>query len=394
MANIFDYLAWRKDVPFSVSPFNEVDSLVLSELVYADFGGVVPEEGEPVPLEEARKRFWQRHTREEIMAQDSFTKTAPFLMDGMVDGARYANTELRWFYDVVDDGRDLQLAALSFYLPDGTVFVAFRGTDSHIVGWKEDFNLSYMPETEGQRRSAAYMNRHFTDCSLSLRLGGHSKGGNMAVFAAVHADPAVRKRITAVYSNDGPGFLEDFTQSDAYREMLPRIVSIVPEDSIIGTLLYSGACEHVVKSSAFGILQHDGFTWQVLGPKFVDVEKRSEVSVLTETTLAEWLGSLSEENRKGFVNNLFGLFEATGAETFDDIRQNMVGSLVKMKKMMDTMDREQREILWEALMQLLKMSCDNMLQETRKAVLSKLNGIGALWGQYQQKEQQHLPGEA
>ena len=377
MANIFDYLAWRKDVPFSVSPFNEVDSLVLSELVYADFGGVVPEEGEPVPLAEARKRFWQRHTREEIMAQDSFTKTAPFLMDGMVDGARYANTELRWFYDVVDDGRDLQLAALSFYLPDGTVFVAFRGTDSHIVGWKEDFNLSYMPETEGQRRSAAYMNRHFTDCSLSLRLGGHSKGGNMAVFAAVHADPAVRKRITAVYSNDGPGFLEDFTQSDAYREMLPRIVSIVPEDSIIGTLLYSGACEHVVKSSAFGILQHDGFTWQVLGRRFVEADKRSESSLLIEQTMRQWLSGKTEQERRLFVNSLFSLFEATGKETFADILREKGKSLAIMGKTLETMPRDQRAAVWGMLSGLVFTGSETLYQNARRGVRQLLDGLTA-----------------
>ena len=142
MANIFDYLAWRKDVPFSVSPFNEVDGLVLSELIYADFSGCVPGDGEKAELTEVRDRFWQRHTKEEIMAEDSFTKTAPFLMDDMVDGARFQDTYVSWFYDVTDTAADIQLAVTSFWLPDGTVFVAFRGTDSTIVGWKEDFLLS------------------------------------------------------------------------------------------------------------------------------------------------------------------------------------------------------------------------------------------------------------
>ena len=377
MPNIQDYLAWRKDVPFSVSPFNEVDSLVLTELIYADLAGCVPPDGERVPLAEVRKRFWQRHTKEDILAEDTFTKMAPFLMDGMVDGARFAGTELAWFYDVVDTAADVQLAAVTFFLADGTAFVAFRGTDSSIVGWKEDFIMSYLPETEGQRRAAAYVDGHFDALNIPLRLGGHSKGGNMAVYAAVCAKPSVRSRVMTVYNNDGPGFLEAFTQTEAYRDMLPRIVCTVPEDAIIGTLLSSGAYRHVVKSTAFSIFQHDGFSWQVLGPRFVEAEGRSESSLLIETTLRQWLGGLDEEARRTFVNTLFGLFEATGANTFTQIKQEKMQSLSSMKKMLDTMPKEQREKVWNTLMQLIKTGGDNMMQDAKRAILSRLEAFAA-----------------
>ncbi len=368
MANIFDYLAWRKDVPFTVSPFNEVDGLVLSELIYADFSGCVAEDGEKVPLSAVRERFWQRHTKEEIMADDSFTKTAPFLMDDMLDGARFAGTSVSWFYDVVDTAADIQLAVATFWLPDGTAFVAFRGTDSTIVGWKEDFLLSYLPETEGQRRAAAYMDAHFSDLDVPVRVGGHSKGGNLAVYAAVAACPAVRNRITAVYSNDGPGFLDAFTQSEAYREMLPRIISIVPEESMIGTLLSNEAYQHVVKSTASGIIQHDGFSWQVLGPRFVEVEKRSDGSYLTENTLKEWLGGMNGDDRRLFVGTLFGLLEATGAETIPQIKQDVVGALNSMRKMLETIPKEDRDAVWAIVTKLLKMGGENVWQEAKKGL--------------------------
>ena len=384
MANIFDYLAWRKDVPFSVSPFNEVDGLVLSELIYADFSGCVGENEENVPLTEVRNRFWKRHTREEIMADDSFTKMAPFLMDDMVDGARFQDTRVSWFYDVVDTAADIQLAVATFWLPDGTVFVVFRGTDSTIVGWKEDFLLSYLPETEGQRRAAAYMDAHFSDLDMPLRVGGHSKGGNLAVYAAVAACPAVRDRITAVYSNDGPGFLDAFTQSEAYKEMLPRIISIVPEESMIGTLLSNEAYQHVVKSTASGIIQHDGFTWQVLGPKFVEADKRSEGSYLTETTLKEWLCGMNDGDRRLFVGTLFGLLEATGAETIPQIKQDMVGALSNMKKMLDTIPKEDRDAVWAIIGKLLKMGGENVWQEAKK-------GLSAVLESFAAREKEKLP---
>ena len=375
MANIHDYLIWRGDVPLSVSPFNEVDGLVLSELVYADFHGVVPEGGERVTIEEARRLFWDKHTKEEIMAQDSYTKTAPFLLDGMAGKARFGGTAMAYYYDVIDTDEDIQLAAVTFYLPDGTAFVAFRGTDDTVVGWKEDFILSYMPETEGQRRAAQYLNRHFSGQTLLLRVGGHSKGGNLAMFAAIKAEPQVRRQIIAVYNNDGPGFLKEFTETDAYRDMLPRIICTVPEKAVIGTLLTNKAYQHVVKSTASGIYQHDGFSWQVLGTRFVETEKRTEGSVVLESTLHQWLSEQSEENRRMFVNTLFGLLESTGKATIGEIKGDMLGSLLSMKKMLETMQKEQRDTIWNMLVQFFMAGSDTLLQGTKKALLSRLETI-------------------
>ena len=375
MANIHEYLVWRGDVPFSISPFNEVDGLVLSELAYADFHGVVPESGERVTIEEVRRLFWEKHTKEEIMAQDSYTKTAPFLLDGMAGKGRFAGTEMAHFYDVIDLEKDIQLAAVIFYLPDGTAFAAYRGTDDTVVGWKEDFNLSYMPETEGQRRAAKYLNERFTGQNIPIRVGGHSKGGNLAMYAAVCADAEVRKHIIAVYNNDGPGFLRPFTETEAYRDMLPRIICTVPEKAVIGTLLTSEAYQHVVKSTANGIFQHDGFSWQVLGDRFVEVAKRTDASMALENTLRQWLYEQSEDDRRMFVNTLFGLLESTGRSTIGEIKSDLPGSLASMWKMLETMQKDQRETLWNMIAQFFAAGSDTLLQETRKTLLSRLGNI-------------------
>ncbi len=375
MANIHEYLIWRGDVPFSVSPFNEVDGLVLSELAYANFQGVVAEAGERITIEEANRRFWEIHTEEEIMAQNSYTKTAPFLMKAMAGKPRFGGTILADYYDVVDTSEDIQLAAITFYLPDDTAFVAFRGTDDTVVGWKEDFNLSYMPETEGQRRAVEYLNSRFSGKPNFIRVGGHSKGGNSAVYAAVNASPEVRDRIIAVYNNDGPGFLPAFTQSKAYRDMLGRIINVVPEESLIGTLLSSDSYQHITKSTAQGIIQHDGFSWQVLGTHFVEAEKRSDASLFAETTLHQWLGEQSEENRRTFVNTLFGLLESTGHATLGEIKSDIPGALASMWKMLETMPKEERETTWNMIAQLFMTGSDNIIQETRKSLLSRLGAF-------------------
>lgn len=377
MANIHEYLTWRGDVPFSVSPFNEVDGLVLAELAYADFKGVLGE-NERVTVEEVRRRFWTLHTREEIMASDSYTKSAPFLMDGMADQARFGGTELAYYFDVLDTQADIQLAALAFYLPDSTVYVAFRGTDDTVVGWKEDFLLSYLPETEGQRRAVEYMNGHFLTEPLPLRVGGHSKGGNLAVYASACAAPEIRRRIIAVYNNDGPGFLEAFTQTENYRELLPRIISTVPEQAVIGTLLSTGEARHIVKSTARGIVQHDGFSWQVMGSRFVEAEKRSDSSLFLETTVGQWLREQSMETRRIFVTTLFGLLESTGHDTISDIRGDLPNALANMWKMLEAMPKEQRDVSWNMLTELISIgsgrALESMAQETRKGFTAWLGG--------------------
>ena len=376
MANIHEYLIWRGDVPFTVSPFNEVDALVLSELAYTDFHGVLSEEGEQrITVEEARRLFWEKHTREEIMAMDSYTKTAPFLMDEMAGKGRFGGTVMAYYYDVIDTNVDVQLAALTFYLPDGTAFVAFRGTDDTVVGWKEDFNLSYMLATEGQRRAAEYLTRHFSGQSISIRVGGHSKGGNLAMYAAVCAEKAVRDRIIAVYNNDGPGFLKEFTETEAYRDMVPRFICTVPEKAVIGTLLNSKAFQHVVKSTASGIFQHDGFSWNVLGNRFVEVDRRSDSSIALEMTLHQWLEEQNESNRRTFVNTMFGLLESTGRSTIGEIKGDLPGSLATMWKMLETMNKEQRELVWNMIMQFLAAGGDTILQEMRKLMLNKLANL-------------------
>ena len=215
MASIFDYLQWRCDVPFSVDPFNEVDNLVLSELAYTDFKGILSMEGPDVSLAEVCKAFFERHTHEEILADKSFTARAPLLMESMLEGARYRDIRMLQYLDETDSAQGLQLAAMTFLLPDDSAYVAFRGTDSTVVGWKEDFYFSFLPETEGQRRAIRYLNQVGAEVKGTLRVGGHSKGGNLAVYAASCCEPGLQERLTAVYSNDGPGFRQELQRPRA-----------------------------------------------------------------------------------------------------------------------------------------------------------------------------------
>ncbi len=347
MPNVFDYLSWRSDVPLWVSPFNEVDNLILSELIYTDFAGVVPADGSAVSLAEARDRFFRLHDREEIQARTaySYTARAPFLMDAMLEGVRFAGTRIFDYEAVIDKDEAAQFAAGGFLLPDDTVYVAFRGTDGTVVGWKEDLILSYRSHTQGQIRAADYLQRLGAMTSLPLRVGGHSKGGNLAVYAASFCPPELQDRMLRIYNNDGPGFREEVRGLEGYQRVQPKCVSLVPDTSVIGLLLESDCPRRVVKSSASGLVQHDGFTWECGPTEFTAAEQTRTGSYL-EKTVDNWVARQDDATLRSLVDSLFTVFEATGEETFHSMTTKKMRSAELMMAAFRALPREKQ---WELL---------------------------------------------
>ena len=351
MATIFDYLEWRGDVPFSADPFQEVDNLVLAELAYTDFRGIVPLGGTEITLLEAYQRFFDTHSREELMADKSFYSKCPFLMDEMIKGGRFGEMKLCRYIDEIDVSREAQISAVTFLLPDETAYVAFRGTDGSLVGWKEDFNFSFLSETKGQSRAIQYLNKTGAKLGCPLRVGGHSKGGNLAVYASAFCEPEVREKILTVYSNDGPGFKRETTDSEEYIQLLPKIVSIIPDTSIIGLLLSSKSTHRVVKSSASGILQHDGLTWQVHRNRFVEAPL-SPAGEVIHKTMGAWLEQMDDETRQSFTDTVFFPIEATGLESFSEISDQKWKSVEAMLEAVKQIPKEKQKEVFRLLGQL------------------------------------------
>ena len=354
MPNIFDYLYWRADVPLSVAPFNLVDNLILSELVYTDFGGAVPDSGQALPLEEVRDSFFRLHDRGEIEARTaySYTARAPYLMDAMLEGRRFRDLRLFGYEAVTDKDATAQFAAVTFLLPDDTVYVAFRGTDGTVVGWKEDLILSYRSGTEGQLRAVDYLSRVGAQTDLPLRAGGHSKGGNLAVYAAAHCSTDLQDRIVRIYSNDGPGFRDEVRVLPGYQAIQPRTVSIVPDTSVIGMLLESDCARHVVKSSASGLVQHDGFTWEVGPTDFVPAQL-TRTGAYLEKAVDEWVARQDDQTLRSLVDSLFTLFEATGEETFHSMATRKVKTAEMIMQALRTLPREKQKELLQATGQII-----------------------------------------
>lgn len=360
MADIFDYLKRRGSISFTEDPFNEVDNLVLAMLAYADFDGVMDNSFKEIDLETADRSYFEKHSRSKAKKSIFHFVRAPLLMDSMLKGERFRDTLLTKYVDIVNDDKDMQMAAVTFLLNDGSAYVAFRGTDTTVVGWKEDFNMSYLSDTEGQLSAVSYLNEVGKEIKGPIRVGGHSKGGNFAVYAAAFCDREIQDRIVAVYTNDGPGFRSEVMEREAYKRILPKVVSIVPDTSIVGVLLTSNVGHIIVKSKEAGLMQHDALTWMIEQNRFKQT-KQSAIGSLIDTSQKEWLSKIDDETREMFVNTLFSLFESTGMETFDEMVVNRRISARKIMASIKSLPKEKQEEM-KAVMNGLLQSFRNVIE--------------------------------
>lgn len=371
MSNILDYLDWRGDICMTDASFNEVDNLLLSELSYVAFDGILPgvEEESWITVKEAAELFFSKHDKEEMDEDRSLMAKAPLVLEKMAKTKRFEAMRLSCYTNQIDEEEEKQFSALLAECSDGTYFVAFRGTDDTLVGWKEDFNMSYISVVPSQVEAVSYLERVAQKVKGKLRLGGHSKGGNLAVYAAVQCKEEIKERIIEIYNNDGPGFSKEMLCSNAYEKIRERICTIVPQTSVIGMLLEHEEEYLVTKSSQSGIMQHDPLSWEVLGPKFVYLEDVKKNSRILDKTLKNWINEMTRKQRETFVMVLFHVLYETGAKNVSELGEDKLGNLgalIKTAKAVKQMTEEDQEMLAKVIRALIKTYKDVVLEEYLK----------------------------
>lgn len=353
MANIMDYIDWRGDLPFRYAPFNVVDNLILSQISYVNLHNIVPKIDSrfDISLSDASARYFYMHDVKKVMKDSSICGPC-MLLRKMAQSRRYKNIRLSNYIDIVDEDHEEQFSAVLMKLPDGTYYVSFRGTDDTLIGWKEDFNMSYMDCIPAQVESVNYINLVCDDINRKLRIGGHSKGGNLAIFSAIHCDDSVRDKIIAVYNNDGPGFTKDVIESSQYKIIEDRIFTIVPEQSVFGMLFDRREKYKVVKSSESGIMQHDAMTWQVLGNDFEYIDDIAKSTKVVDDSIKSWVESLDNEERAKFVEALYKVIKDTGVRKVSKLTSSKIKSAGNILKSYNSLDNETKEMVVNVLKSL------------------------------------------
>ena len=342
MSNLFDYLIWRGDLTFGNAPLCPADTLLLSALSYVRLDEV----GAPDPKAEPERLC----VLAERLVTHGIKSKNEELFQAAAKTARYGPLRVFAAQSELDGERGVQFAAYSVLLPGQQMFVCFRGTDDTLIGWREDLRMSYECPVPAQLRAAEYLRTVAAAHPLRrIFVGGHSKGGNLAMYAAVHAGPEVRERIRRVFNHDGPGCCDDTMATPVYREMRERIDTYVPESSIVGVLLEHEESYRIVKSDAKGLAQHEPLTWRVLGTEFEYADARTAFGVRTEAILDHFVNTFSPERKRLFTEALFTVLESTEQQTLSGIASNKAKSLRNALRGFVNLEPPVREALVDAI---------------------------------------------
>ena len=368
MGNVMDYISWRGDLSLEQSQFNEVDNLILACFSYVNLDGipaVTKQKG--IGLKKLTEEFMKLYTMKELEADKSFIRLAPFMMMEMAKSARFGKCVVRNYVNDIVTEAEQQFAAMEIVLEDGTSYVSFRGTDDTIIGWTEDFNLS-TGVVPAQKRAIEYLQKISEHTDGMLRVGGHSKGGNLAIYGSVMCKSA-HEKILEIYSNDGPGFSREFQELPETKEMMPKIIRIIPEYSIIGTLLEHEKEPVIVASSSKGLLQHDGFSWEVQGPALVRRDSLNKTALRFIEILHKWIDGIDMEQKRLLIEDLFATLQASGYENLSEVQSGGLKSLAAMVKRVEKFAPESRGMMQE----LLTAICGGWLEQLQADTKDKLS---------------------
>lgn len=305
--NLFEYVEFNKDNTFNDLPFNDVDNIILSQIAYIPLDGVVEKlYGKKISIENASKLLWKKYIKKEISLDAKLYKNVAKLLKEMGTTKRYKELLLYNYEKIVDD--DKQFGAVTIKLPNNVIYISFEGTDTAISGWKEDAFMTYKFPVPAQTLAAKYLKETVSLFDRKIMIGGHSKGGNLAISAAMKAPFYVRNRIIKIYNNDGPGFLEKEINSDEYKSILSKVRRIIPSESVFGVLLNQSSDLMVIKSSKKKLYQHDPFTWICDGTGFIK-DNLSDYSKNVSIKMNRWLETFNENDRANCILDFFGLIE-------------------------------------------------------------------------------------
>lgn len=341
MKNFLNYLQDNNN-SFKESSFNIVDSLVLAYLSYLHFPNI------PTKLKGL-----------DISKTTKVKKNKEFIKR-VVTSNRYKDIELCFYVEDTNDLIEKQFSAVTFLLPNNTMYISFRGTDSTLTGWKEDFNMAFMLPVPAQKEALNYVEKVTKLIPRKFYIGGHSKGGNLAVYAGCNLSNSLSTRIIKIYSHDGPGFIKEFLTTSNYQNIKDKIEKVVPSSSIIGMLLYTNEKYKIIKSSARGILEHDSFSWLVEDNNFIILKDLSDGTAYTNKVINDFISNLSKKEREIFIDSLFTVLKSTGLTTLDEISKNFIVKLPNILIAIYRLDDVNKKYILKTIKALIKSCLTNL----------------------------------
>lgn len=347
MGNLLDYIHDSQFDSFYDKPLNDVDILALTELAYLPFEDLVPyafrhENG--VRMDQLARLFLEKWGSS-IPPLTMITKERQALLTALATSNRFKYIKVFGYVNDYDLALQKQFSAVTYALHRKEFITVFRGTDDTLIGWKEDFHMAYMREIPAQQAARGYLTKLMTQEVGRYHLAGHSKGGNLALFAASQLPAAYQAGLLRICTFDSPGFHPDLLETTGFQQVLPKLHSYLPQDSLVGILLHMPDQAVIIKSRLFGLLQHSSFTWEVAEGQFVTLDKRTSDSLQHDLTFKRWLETQTEEELKDFIDTLFEVFISAGIERFADLTIQPKEKLQTIQHNLTAVPLEQQEMV-------------------------------------------------
>lgn len=356
MKNINDYLKKYGHLSFIEKPFNEIDYLILARFSY-------------IPFERILKTFEEETIenlyRSSIDMKDEHIRynwpdDSPFF-ELMGQSKRFKDLIISDFEHILDTKQENQFAAITIHLDDETKYISYRGTDVTFVGWKEDFYLSFKAHINSQISAKKYIeNISQKYPNHKIKIGGHSKGGNLAIYAGAFCNDDIKDRIISIVNYDGPGFIKDIVESDEYNSILDKVINIIPQNSIIGRCMYNKGKFIILQSEETGIMQHDVYSWTVNDDKFVYMDELTRKSDFVENTITNWLEVVDPNQRKKIIDVIFDILYESNYRDFYQLSENWLDSAKYLKNSYSELDEGTKKIISNTFKELLKSARSNI----------------------------------
>lgn len=321
--NITEYAEITGEKTVDEIPFNSVDSLILSQLSYLKFDGIVPTIEEPdkyITLES----ILDRDDIDGLFLDERYRDINTGLLMATAKSKRFGKMKLMKFIDIIDNDNEMQFSATVFQFENGLQYVAYRGTDDHLVGWQEDLNMIYQTPVPAQEKAVWYLNKVSKDLGDAFYVGGHSKGGNLAVYASMMATPDLQDRIVNIFSHDGPGFKKETLNKSNFERIKGKIIKQVPKSSVFGLMLTTGEkIDVVLCHSISGISQHNPFNWIVEGTEFKHADSVDKAHLIQQEVFNNWAEKLTDAQARTLSEQLFLMFEKAGIDNVNDMQGDL-----------------------------------------------------------------------
>ena len=308
-----EYLRESRGKSFMEMPFSLPDAMLLSNVAYINFKGLVPEDGNTVTFGDIDRVI----DKAKVFAHPLYGPMYRRIFEDMTGSRRYGKIRLGYFREINDPETEAQFGAVTFFLGADRMFVAMRGTDGSLLGWKEDFNYGFLDEMPSQRLAADYLKEIAEKTAQKMYVGGHSKGGTLSVFAAAGLERSAQERILNVFSFDGIGFKNGFIGSPGFERIADRVIKIMPEHDFIGRLYETEPEYRIVKSNGTGFEQHDFMNWHVRDGRLVYTDSFTEKSIRSAARFNRWIEGLAADDIQNFVEVLFEMLEKADIDDVD-----------------------------------------------------------------------------